>query len=155
MPRRFSAALLAIAVSLGTVACDSAVSEPLDHGAVIDPRLRAETLADEVAPGAVVGVRLINEGSTEYRFNLCGRQVERLEGSAWVELPPDLRLCTAHLDLLQAGETAESQVDVPGGAAPGTYRFVFHFFASPRPPPASLGGAVVVVVVRTNPFALQ
>lgn len=145
---------LLVAVAIAAAACDSSVTVPRAPDLVIDPSLRAETLSDVVAPGAAVGVRLINGGPTEYGYNLCGRSVERLSGDAWVELPPDLRICTAHLDHLEAGETDQGFADVRADAGPATYRFVFRLFVM-SPAPAEGSNAAVAVVVRTNPFQVE
>lgn len=85
-----------------------------------DVTLRVE--ADAFAPGAPVTLVLENESGEQVGFNLCFNALERRTGGSWV-LELDPRVCTAHLNLLGTGGTAEYETALPSDLAPGEYRF--------------------------------
>lgn len=84
----------------------------------VDVVLRAE--ADVFEPGADVTVVLEHRAGEQVGYNLCFHAIERRSGDEWVT-QESLRLCTADLRLLEAGETARFDTILP--AAAGDYRF--------------------------------
>lgn len=88
-------------------------------GSEADVRLRLE--ADAFEPGTPVTLILEHHGGLHVGYNLCSRRLERRTAGAWTSVGV-LRLCTAHLDLLEAGGTVARDRTLPLGLTDGTYR---------------------------------
>ncbi len=125
MQRRFP---LLLAVSWAVTACGPTEAPPAPGDPALQPpqsERTATVLADTAAPGAAVSVRFANDGSRTVQFNPCQRRTERREGTGWVLLPDELRLCTAVVYELRPGTSQHHDVDVPLDATPGVHRFRF------------------------------
>lgn len=88
-------------------------------GSEADVRLRLEPEA--FAAGAPVTLILKHRGGEPVGYNLCTRRLERRTAEEWVSIDV-LRLCTAHLDRLEAGGTVARERTLPEGLAGGVYR---------------------------------
>jgi hypothetical protein len=98
--------------------------------------------------GETVRVTLTNNSERPYGYNLCGRGFERLVAGAWVAMPQELRLCTAHLDGLPAGAVRTGSTDLHTDAVPGTYRMVLSLAAHAP-------GEIGPLIVRSASFTVQ
>lgn len=78
--------------------------------------------ADSFEPGAEVALTLVHHAGEQVGFNLCSHALERRNGDDWTMLE-FFRICTAHLNLLSPGETAEYEAALPSGLSSGEYRF--------------------------------
>lgn len=88
-------------------------------GSEADVRLRIE--ADAFEAGAPVTLILEHHGGQRVGYNLCTRRLERRTDEGWASVDV-LRLCTAHLDLLEAGGTVVRERELSEGLVGGTYR---------------------------------
>jgi hypothetical protein len=140
--------LLIVSLTLFVAACGEAVVvSPGEGGLLPGGSVTATALAAEAPPAGIVQVRFESTGTERYWFNPCNRSVERLEGSRWVALPPELRICTAEIYLLDAGSARTESTDVPADASPGTYQFVF--------PMSADRVDATPVAVRSTPFTVR
>lgn len=118
-PRRALVALL-LTVASG---CDNA----LGNNAPADLPL-VRVLADAVAPATDVELRLTNASAATWGYNTCSSpRLQKREGSAWVDQPDPLILCTADITALGAGVVRTVTYGAPIGLAAGTYRLRYRF----------------------------
>jgi len=140
--------LLTVALAATVIACgESVVVPPADGAPPLEGAVTATVLSEAAVPGATIDVRFQNTGAVRAWFNPCNRTVERLNGSTWVGLPPELRMCTAQAYELDAGSPRVERTDVPADAPTGTLRFVF-------PMVAEQPGAGTAQI-RSTPFTVQ
>lgn len=76
---------------------------------------------DSYEQGASMTLTLENQGSERVGYNLCVHGLERRSGEVWTTLE-FLRICTAHLEMLESGQTAAYGTTVPADLASGEYR---------------------------------
>jgi len=126
--RRLPCAALAVLLTLPILGgcMVERVNAPAEGSGVAAGGLISAAVQVPVATaGAEVGVRFVNSASNLFSVNTCLRRVERREGSDWVLLPEELRLCMARLDVVPAQSELTATADVPAAATPGEYRFRF------------------------------
>lgn len=121
--------LSSAALLLGCTNGASLVLDP-DRGRLVEPGITITLDKSEYRIGEIVTVRMTNSSPRDYGYNLCGRRYDRRVASGWVEMPEELRMCTAHIDALPAGATRTGQTDLHSDATPGTYRLVVTFLAT-------------------------
>jgi len=136
-------------LAVGAASCAPNRDSVTDPLILSDGSVKATVLAAQAAPGTVVDVRFVSTNSSDFGFSSCGRIVERLVGTAWVRLPPELRLCIAALDAVRAGTTMTYGVDIPPDVTPGTYRFVFEMYMT------GPDGGGFAVNVASEPFRVD
>jgi hypothetical protein len=121
---------LALSLVLAVTGCEGSVSGPdlgpggLELGNALlggeaDVMLRTD--ADSYAPGGSMTLTLENQGSERVGYNLCVHGLERRSGDAWTSVESE-RVCTAHLEMLEPGQTASYETTVPEDLASGEYR---------------------------------
>ena len=98
--------------------------------------------------GDLITVTLANNTSRSYGYNLCGRTYEKRTGNDWTAMPPELRLCTANLLLLPAGEARSGQADIPTDFTAGTYRLLVYLVET------TPGGTTSAIAISA-PFTIQ
>jgi len=98
--------------------------------------------------GDLITVTLVNATSRHYGYNLCGRSFEKRIGNDWSAMPPELRLCTADIQLLPSGATRAGLTDLPTDFTPGTYRLVVHLVE------ATTGGSTPTIATSA-PFTVE
>ena len=105
------------------------------------------------APGATVGLRIVNGSDATFGYNPCTRSVEREQSGAWTTLPPEPdRVCTMELRLLQPRQTVSATTDLPRSLAAGRYRLLLSFSRED----ASAGGSnVSAVLVPSDAFRVE
>lgn len=134
-------------LALGVAACGAEVPTRSVEAPLLQDSSVVVTVLDVPArPGRAVRVRFENRTDLRVFFHPCDRRVERQDGDGWQPHPPELRLCTAMVFPIAAGEQVVEPVDVPADVAPGTYRFVF---------PASQDGRYGQISLVSRPFEVQ
>ena len=103
------------------------------------------------APGATVGLRIVNATDGTFGYNPCTRTLEREQAGAWVAAPEPGRVCTRELRILAGRTTVSTTTDVPRSLAAGQYRLVLSF----SPEDASAGASRDVVLVRSDAFRVE
>ena len=103
------------------------------------------------APGATVGLRIVNGSDGTFGYNPCTRTVEREGGGAWTAVPEPDRVCTMELRLLDGRATVSTTTDVPRSLAAGRYRLVLSFSREDASATANTGA----VRVPSNPFRVE
>jgi hypothetical protein len=136
-------------IAIGTESCAPGRDDLTDPPVLGDGSVTAAVLSATAAPGAVVDVRFVSTSTSDFGFSSCGRLVERRVGATWEQLPPELRMCIAVVDLVRAGATATYRVDVPPDATPGTYRFVFEMLKT------GPDGGGMQINVASEPFRVE
>lgn len=108
-------------------ACGGSSLEPEFSGEHVVPAVVQATLdRSSYRAGDLITVTLANNSVRHYGYNLCGRSFERLIGTDWSAMPPELRLCAAILHSLPSGGVRSGQADLPTDFAPGTYRLLVY-----------------------------
>ena len=97
--------------------------------------------------GALVRLTIVNPESVVFWYNACTRHIEKKEGTEWIPGPESLRVCTAHVDRLEAGATVADSTDLDIGLDPGEYRLAIDFLADTQ--------AEESIRVLSNPFLVQ
>jgi hypothetical protein len=124
-------AICVILLSAALGACQSASTlpeEPDLSGGYVEHGIQLVLDRDTYRAGDPAEVSVVNGTDRRYGFNLCGRRFERRDGEAWVPMPPELRLCTAHLDALNGRATVVQHTDIASDLAPATYRMVLSLY---------------------------
>lgn len=121
---------LALSLLLALAGCESSTSGPelgpdgLEVGNALlgsEAGVVLGTDADAYAPGGSMTLALENQGSERVGYNLCVHGLERRSGDAWTPVESE-RVCTAHLETLEPGQTAAYGTTVPADLASGEYR---------------------------------
>ena len=126
-------AVATLALLLGACSIDSINRPAAGSGALTGTLISASVQVPVAAPGEEVPVRFINASTNLVSVNTCLRRVERRDGTAWIPLPDELRLCAPSLSLVAALSEASYTTDVPLDLVAGNFRFVFSV-ASPTGP---------------------
>ena len=100
----------------------AAAAAPADTAGPVALRLDAA----RYAPGARVGITIVNRADARYTFNPCPRVVEHEVDGAWRAVEED-RVCTMEAWLLDPRGTREATTELPARLAAGRYRMVIAF----------------------------
>jgi len=122
--RSLTRAILATAFLAACSGDGSPLGPPPDPDISID-ELKAQVLDGSAEAGDYIEVRFENLTSDEFLFSGCARGVERWVAGEWQAMPPELRLCIAMVDPIDAHSVRVSRIDVPVDATAGYYRFRF------------------------------
>lgn len=126
--RRIS--VLALSLFFAMTGCEGSASGPdlgpggLEVGNALlggEAGVVLETDADVYAPGGSMTLTLENQGDEPVGYNLCVHGLERRSGDAWTSVESE-RVCTAHLEMLEPGQSAAYGTTVPADLASGEYR---------------------------------
>ncbi|MBN8226824.1 hypothetical protein JYK02_04795 [Corallococcus macrosporus] len=84
------------------------------------------TDATAYLPGDTVQLVLVNEGTREVGYNLCGARVEHREDGEWIPTPllGETDACPAVLHTLKVGDQAHGMVTLHKELPAGEYRIV-------------------------------
>ena len=137
----FLAAYLGVAI-VAPVACrtsapggsggDSATSLPRADStpaASASSTVRADSVTlrtekSQYRAGEKMTLTLENKSAASYAFNPCTRSLERQDGSSWVAVPDEGRMCTMEAWILDAHGTRSGPTELPASLTPGRYRVV-------------------------------
>jgi hypothetical protein len=137
---RGARALLAGVALCGLAACADDITVP----AIELVRVQLATGSPVPRAGGPIRVVLQNDSRQGIGYNLCtDTKVQRLDGTRWVDQPPDGRACSTSLALLSAGQRIEVTYDLPRGLTAGRYRLAVTLY-----PDAGSNG----VVYLSEPF---
>lgn len=126
MPPRLSLTSMLLAV---TVACAGTETfQPLPHELTSGAAVRITTSASTFPPGAVVGIRVENQGDVEYVWNPCSRTLERATPTGWTPANEGDRVCTSEGWLLEAGTRTDASTQLASELTSGEYRFRYSFW---------------------------
>jgi len=114
-PESMRIALLLLAAALA--ACAPVQSPDAGSPPATGVRLDAE----RTSPTAV-RLRLQNGSSERIGYNLCVSALQRRDGGNWTAVRTD-DVCTMELRILEPGGAATFDKTLPGGLAPGEYRY--------------------------------
>ena len=128
--------------------CDRAGSLP-SHLSGLNGSVAIEMGTDQTSygQGALVRLTIVNPESVVFWYNACSRHIEKKEGAEWIPGPESLRVCTAHVDRLEAGATLADSTDLDIGLVPGEYRLAIDFMADTQ--------AEESIRVLSNPLLVQ
>jgi hypothetical protein len=141
---------LAIATTALLAACsDGAPLVPPPDPEVSVGELKAEVLDEVATAGEYIEVRFENLTAIEFLFSGCARGVERWVDGKWQAMPPELRLCIAMVDPIDAHSVRVLRIDVPADAVAGHYRFRFDLH---RPTQSE---NVPALILRSTTFEVQ
>lgn len=125
-----SVSCLALSLLLALAGCEGSASGPelgpggLEVGNALlgsEAGVVLETDAEAYDPGGTMTLTLENQGSEAVGYNLCVHGLERRSGDVWTSVDSE-RVCTAHLETLEPGQTAAYGTTVPADLASGEYR---------------------------------
>jgi len=103
------------------------------------------TDASRYAPGARVGLTIVNRSDARYAFNPCPRRLEQEAGGAWRAVEEPARMCTMEAWLLEPRGTRTATTELPSTLAAGRYRVVIELTREGATPPAQGAHAVTAV----------
>ena len=113
-------------LAIGLLGCADEPTAGLVRLPLLEEAGVAVTVLDsQPRAGQSVRVRFVSAEQGRIYFHPCVRGVERRVAGAWEPLPPELRLCTAQVFVLEPGAEMVQLVDIPADAPPGTLRFLF------------------------------
>lgn len=121
---------LALSLLVALAGCEGSASGPelgtggLEVGNALlgsEAGVVLETDAEAYDPGDTMTLTLANQGSEPVGYNLCVHALERRSGDVWTSVDSE-RVCTAHLETLESGQTAAYGTTVPADLASGEYR---------------------------------